>query len=462
MLNLKKIAAILVGKGLIFLSRVAGNQGTNLPGRIACKIYPSLLKDLGANTYQDTFIITGTNGKTTTSNMIAAIMRENGSSYVHNRAGANMISGITTAFIQQTNLLGNRAFDYALLETDEANVPLLLAQIKPRFILITNFFRDQLDRYGELDHTINLIKEAVKKSEIEMILNSDDPLESHFQNETGLPCWYYGFANTDYDSLDSSESREGRYCVFCGHELEYTRYHYAQLGDYHCAQCGNHNPPRDYTGHDLQMSPSIRFQVNDILVNSPYQGFFNAYNILAAVSLSNLAGIKEHVIQTAIAKFQPEAGRMETFNIGGKKAVLVLVKNPTGLNQSLSMLTQDTAVKNLFIALNDNAADGRDISWIWDAEVEVIAGEEVRINQVICSGQRSGDIALRVKYCGVESEKIIIQPSLREGIVQAVTMNSGVSYILCTYTALFASRKILLKMQRKYPAPELEREQGNS
>ena len=454
MLKLRKTVAILVGKMLINLSRMLGNQGSNLPGRVALKIYPPLLGELAQNTYKDSFIITGTNGKTTTTNMVAEIFKANGSSYVHNQAGANMLSGITTAFIRQTNFSGRRFHDYALLETDEANVPLLLTVIKPRLILITNFFRDQLDRYGELDITINLIKEAVRDTDIELLLNADDPLQSHFSKETGLSCQYYGFGDTDYDSFNGAESREGRYCVFCGHELDYQRYHYAQLGQYHCSQCNNHNPKSQFIGHELLMNPHIHMQVNDIVLESPYQGFFNAYNILAAVSLARLAGIEAQIIKIALANFQPRAGRMEAFNIGGKRTILVLVKNPTGLNQSLAMLGQDKADKNLFIALNDNAADGRDISWIWDAEMELIADCEARVKRVICSGQRSGDIAVRVKYGGYNTENIIINTSLKEGIEMAIGMDSEVSYILCTYTALFASRKILAKMQKKYPGIE--------
>ncbi len=453
MLNIRKIAAILTGKVLIALSQIAGNQGTNFPGRIALRIYPHLLKELGENTHKDVFIITGTNGKTTTTNMIARIFQENGSSYVHNEAGANMVAGITTAFIQQTNLTGRKPFDYAILETDEANVPLLIDQIKPRLILITNFFRDQLDRYGELDTTIKVIKTAVQGTHIELLLNADDPLQATFQNQPGLKYWYYGFDSSSYDSLLGAESREGRYCVLCGHELEYTRYHYAQLGKYHCPHCNNQNPQSDFTAANLHMDPSIHLQVGNLPIESPYQGFFNAYNILAAVALGKLAGIQDEVIQTAIANFQPSAGRMETFHIRGKRVVLVLVKNPTGLNQSLAMLSQDTAYKNLFIALNDKAADGRDISWIWDAEVEVITAEKARILRVICSGKRSGDMAVRVKYSGFASENIIIEPSLEVGIEIATRMDCEVSYILCTYTTLFASRNILARMQKKYPAP---------
>jgi len=452
----RKITAILVGKLVIIFSRIMGNQGTDFPGRLARRIYPAILQDLAMNIEKDIIVVTGTNGKTTTTNMIAGIIKENQNSYVHNRAGANMITGITTAFIQASNLSGQRRLDYALLETDEANVPLLLRELNPRILLITNFFRDQLDRYGELDHTINLIKDAVTGKDIELLLNADDPLMSHFQDQTGLHSWYYGFNDTNYDILDPAESREGRFCIVCGEELIYDRYHYAQLGNYHCPKCGNHNPAKQFAGGDLTMDPTIHFQINEMFITSPYQGFYNAYNIVAAVSLAKILDISDEIIREAILKVEPRAGRMERFMIARKPVVLILVKNPTGLNQSLSMLLQDPAEKNVFIALNDNAADGRDISWIWDAEVEVLSNENLGLQSFIGSGQRSGDIAVRAKYAGVPLEKIIIEPSLKYGIQLAVDRPSDRSYILCTYTALFECRKILSEMQKSAPHSLME------
>lgn len=455
--KLRICIAILVGKLLIVLSRMLGNQGTDFPGKMALKIFPSLLKTLAGNINQGIIMVTGTNGKTTTTNMLAQILKSKAYSLVHNQAGANMLSGITTAFIAQSNLSGSKQFDYALLETDEANVPLLLKETKPQYLLITNFFRDQLDRYGELDHTINLIKRAVQDTGVKLLLNADDPLTAHFQKEGGLQRWYYGFDNTGYDSCESSESREGRYCVLCGCEIDYKLYHYAQLGQYSCPGCKNHNPERDFTAHDLEMSPAIELAVNETRINSPYQGFFNAYNILAAVSMAKLLGIEEGLIQQAIAAFEPQAGRMESFRIKGKRVVLILVKNPTGLNQSLAALGYDRTCKNVFIALNDNAADGRDISWIWDADVEMIATREMNIENLVCSGQRSGDIAVRIKYAGVPENKINIQTGLKEGIELAINLESECSYILSTYTALFECRKILVKLQKQYGGGEEQR-----
>jgi UDP-N-acetylmuramyl tripeptide synthase len=204
-----------------------------------------------------------------------------------------------------------------------------------------------------------------------------------------------------------------------------------------------------FAGSKLDMSPTINMKISDLEIKSPYQGFYNAYNVLAAVAFSSIMGISSDVIQSAMASFKPRAGRMETFVINGKKTILILVKNPTGLNQSLSMLSSDTTEKNLFIALNDNAADGRDISWIWDADVESVTEAAAVIKQIVCSGQRSGDIAVRIKHTGFDPQRIIIKTPLQEGIETVVYGESKITYILSTYTALFQCRKILVKMQKK-------------
>ncbi|NLB87832.1 MAG: DUF1727 domain-containing protein [Syntrophomonadaceae bacterium] len=443
------IVAIVVAKVLIWLARLAGSQGTALPGRIARLIYPSILEVLGKNITEEIIVVTGTNGKTTTTNMVAEILKEHNYSIVHNSAGANMLTGITTAFIEKTNLTGTKKFDYALLETDEANVPLLLKEVTPKVVLITNFFSDQLDRYGELEYIINLIKDAVRDTNIELVLNADDPLVSHFHRDTGLHCWYFGFDKTQYDTTNNLESKEGRFCVICGHELTFERYHYAQLGKFYCPQCENQNPRPNFKARDLVMDPHISFYINDILIQSPYQGFYNAYNILAAVSIAKLVGMRDGEIFEAIKRYEPRAGRMESFIINGKRVVLILVKNTTGLNQALSAISYDDRTKNLLFILNDNVADGTDISWIWSSNLEVIASETFKTNKFICAGIRSGDIAVRVKYTGFDLENIILVSDLYEGIKRVIAEESETSYILSTYTALLDCRKILLKMEKQ-------------
>jgi UDP-N-acetylmuramyl tripeptide synthase len=444
---LRTILAIIAAKIIIKLSRRFGNQGTVMAGRVARRLDPGILRKLAGRVEKQIIIITGTNGKTTTSNMIAQILNADGHKIVHNRAGANMLNGITTAFIGATNLTGSRSWDYALLETDEANVAPLLKEVDAGVLLVTNFFRDQLDRYGELDYTIGLIREGVKGRRLRLWLNADDPLMSSFPQDTGLPCSYYGFDETPYDTLENHNSREGRYCMLCGEEIEYLRFHFAQLGVFRCPKCGNQNPEPDFVATDLQLDQGIAMKVNEIPIKSPYQGFYNAYNLLAAVALTRGLGVRDTVIQEALARFQPQAGRMERFSVGEREATLILVKNPTGFNQSLQALLQDGRSKNLFLALNDNAADGRDISWIWDADLEVLAEPGAGITILVCSGLRSGDMAVRAKYAGVDSGVIEIESDLEAGIKKTLGGTGQVGYILSTYTALFQCRKILLGMQ---------------
>ncbi len=449
MKRLKIILAIMLGKLLIRLSRLLGNQGSNYPGSWGLRIYPGLLREMASKIRRDIIVVTGTNGKTTTSNMIAAILREQGYSVIHNRAGANMLPGITTAFIDQNNFLGLKEFDYALLETDEATIPALLREVKPRMMLITNFFRDQLDRYGELDRIITVINESLKDQIIKLVLNGDDPLSVCFTSSGVQSVAYFGFEPTGYDVLDNRESREGRYCVCCGSELDYSRYHYAQLGEYSCQNCGNRNPEIQYQGQDLELTDKIIMRVKDLWLESPYQGFYNAYNILAAAAVAKSLGMSDEAIRSAIHDYRPRAGRMEEFSIDSKRVVLILVKNPIGLNQSLSAVKDDINPKSVFFALNDNAADGRDISWIWDADLENLALEDHNIKKVVCSGIRSGDIAVRFKYTGFDPSLIMVDSDLEAGICAALNCPVSVIYILSTYTALFDCRKILLKLQKR-------------
>lgn len=444
--RIRLILALLVGKTLIIISRLLGNQGSSFPGQMARRIYPGILSELAAQVKGKIIVVTGTNGKTTTSNMLARIISENGATLIHNQSGANMLPGITTAFIDKSSLTGRKQFDYALLETDEANVPLLLKEVNPGLLLITNFFSDQLDRFGQLDNIVKMIRDAVNNREIDLLLNADDPLTAYFYDLTSVNSSYFGFATTSYDSYDS---RESRYCVICGHELEYRHHHYAGLGQFACPGCGSHNPKPDFTGHNLVMNPAIELIVDDLKINSPYQGFYNAYNVVAAVAAARMLGINEQHIQRAIANYQPQAGRMETFHINGRPAVLILVKNPAGLNQTLTTVIQDQADKNLFFALNDNAGDGRDISWIWDADIEVIAEEQERIKHIVCSGLRSGDMALRVKYTGYPVERLQIKTSLKEAIEYIAQLECEKIYLLSTYSALFECRKILLDLQNR-------------
>lgn len=448
--KLRLIIAVWAGKLVIILSRLLGNQGSAYPGYLARRIYPDVLRDLGSRIERGTVIITGTNGKTTTSNLLASAIRESGFRLVHNQAGANMLAGITTAFINAAGWWGQNSFDYALLETDEANVPLLLEEIKADYLLVTNFFRDQLDRYGELDTMIGFIREAALKHRLALVLNADDPLSKAFQDK-GLILHFFSFAPTIYDSPQSQESREGRYCLLCGSELTYQRFHYAQLGKYTCPGCGQGNPAAEFIGDKLRMEPLVEFEVASSSIRSQYQGFFNAYNLLAAFAMSRTLGIEEPAIERAFSAFRPQAGRMEYFDIQGKPCWLVLVKNPTGVNQSLSAVLNGTGRKNLFFALNDNAQDGRDVSWIWDADFEVLEPCNKEIFSMICSGQRSGDIAVRIKYAGLQEDKIRIVPDLLKGIKSTLEGEGQSNYILCTYTALFAARKIMVDLQHKNP-----------
>lgn len=451
--QIRKIVAVAAGKWIRMASRMAGRQGSDLPGKIALRIDPNLLRELADCVQGDIFMVAGTNGKTTTSNMIASVFREQGLYYVHNQIGANMLTGITTAFIEKTNWRGNRTFDTAVLETDEAYVPIVFQHLHPRRLLITNFFRDQLDRYGEIDLIIERIRQAVASHQVELLLNADDPLVVDFAEKAGQKSLYYGFAETDYDTVFSNGNREGRYCVRCGAQLHYHCYHYAQLGKYECPVCGAKNPPCDYVADQLDLHEGVEMEVNGIVLQSPYEGFYNAYNLLAAVALTKSAGYEDEVIERALNHFQPQQGRMESFHIQGKEPVLILVKNPAGFEQVLMLLQNHPQKKRVFLVLNDNTQDGHDVSWIWDVGVETIFQNDMaQIQQLVCGGLRSGDMAVRMKYAGFDTERIELADSLENGIrriLQNEDTEEMAYYVICNYTALAPCRSILVKMQEQ-------------
>lgn len=438
--------ALWVGKMISSMMRVLGKKGTTFPGVVARKICPQIIGFLAASYEEGTVIITGTNGKTTTNNLLASILRVAGKQVAFNREGANMLTGITGALLQNTSFTGTPRASLLLLEVDEATVPGLCEQVTPRLAVITNFFRDQLDRYGELDTTINLVKGSLP-AETELILNADDPLVA--QIGTGRsPVYYYGVQSLPVSKAESRETREGRYCFHCGHELHYELFHYGQLGRYECPGCG-FKRPRPYLEAQAacQEEAGITFRI-DREYRVPLQGYYNLYNALAAFCAADRLNISREKIQEGLINFVSDAGRMECFTLPDCNVTLTLVKNPTGFNQVIHTLAGLGKPLGLLIAINDLAADGRDISWLWDVDFEILVSEEVDIRQVVCSGLRAEDMALRLKYAGLQEEKIGIEPSLDKAVELLEKYPSAKEealFILPTYTVLFPMREILVR-----------------
>lgn len=437
--------ALWMGKIINILMRIMGKKGTTFPGFIARKICPDIIRYLASSFPEGTLIITGTNGKTTTNNLLASILKTAGKRAAFNKEGANMLPGIAGALLQDTSFAGRTKADLLLLEVDEATVPRLCEQVTPRIAVITNFFRDQLDRYGELDTTVQLVKKSLPPS-TELILNADDPLVAQIGSGRSS-VYYYGANSLPSSRIDSTETREGRYCSHCGHELSYELFHYGQLGIYNCPRCGFKRPEPYIEAYEVrQEDGGIAFLV-DRDYRIPLQGCYNLYNALAAFCAADRLGVDRADIQQGLIDFVSDAGRMEQFTFPDCTLTLTLIKNPTGFNQVINTLVGMGSSIRLLIAINDLAADGRDISWLWDVDFEILASQEDKISQLVCSGLRAEDMALRLKYAGFQEDRIVVEHSLEKAVQLLENykpLEDEAIFILPTYTVLFPLRKILV------------------
>lgn len=450
-MKLRLTSAILAGKSAAKLSRICGNDGSSLPGKLARVLYPPALKELAGQVRRSIIVVSGTNGKTTTANMITGVLQEAGFKVISNREGANMISGITTSFIMNSFTSGKIDCDYAVIETDEASIPDVLKNLSPKVVVLTNFFRDQLDRYWELEKVIGVIRDSLlEHRQATLVLNADDPLVAQFQEKTGLQSYFFGLAGDENSSKVSTQTREAKFCPFCGTALVYDYFHYGQLGSYSCPDCSFKRPkPQVEAVQAGTVGDLSKGTVPREILEIQSQGLHNLYNALAAFSVGMLLGINAQTILRSLKKYRPAIGRMEGFKYGNKQAYLSLVKNPAGFNQSLRTLCEAQGTKDIFIALNDNFADSRDISWIWDVDFEMLGADHKHLRRFMCSGLRGEDMALRLKYAGVPVEKIAVNTDMRRAIKTALSGKAGATYIFSTYTALRPVHKIVKSLVEK-------------
>ena len=437
-------AGKIITKGLL----VTGKKGTTLPGKIANWIDPQIMRLLSVAYLDGIIMITGTNGKTTTANLLANILHQSGEEFAFNQAGANLLTGITGALIQNTGWNGFSRANLALLEVDEATVPKFCEQVSPTLAIVTNFFRDQLDRYGELDTTVRMVKNSLPNQTV-LVLNADDPLVAQFglDHEKVI---YYGLERTPDSVSESLETREARFCPACGTELNYTLFHYGQLGLFNCLGCGFHRPEPEILAQNVRLEEGLLlFRVGVTSFSLSLQGYYNLYNALAALSAARHLGINDELIERGLRGFIPQAGRMERFYLPEGEITLTLVKNPTGFDQVIQTMLGVNKPLRILIGINDLAADGRDISWLWDVNFERLGIHEANITQVICTGLRAEDMALRLKYAGVSVEKLVLEHTLSEALdrLQAGRAAEEVAFVLPTYTLLFPLREILESRQ---------------
>jgi UDP-N-acetylmuramyl tripeptide synthase len=388
-------------------------------------------------------VVSATNGKTTTSSMLASVLEASGAAVVHNRAGSNMNWGVATALLDA----GSAPDQIGLFEVDEAWLDRVARDLDPSLILLSNLFRDQLDRYGELellaDRWAELVGERDGRSTF--VLNADDPLVADLGRERSRVV-YFGVEDRSH-SLESLEhASDSKRCRNCGHEYEYEAVYLGHLGRYRCPNCGRERPKPEIAAETVKLrgmagsDVRITTPTGAIELSLPLPGLYNVYNALAATAAALQLGATTAQVGEALSRVAAAFGRAEQVRVNGRDVAILLVKNPAGANEVLRTLTLEDGALDLWIALNDGIADGRDISWIWDADFELLAD---RAGHVTCSGTRAEEMALRLKYAGFEGPIAVereLGPSLDSAVASA---NGGRLFALPTYTALLELRDLL-------------------
>ena len=445
-MDIRSKLAVGAAKAAGYGSRLLGKGGTTFSGKVALKMSGSVLEELASQVRGSIFVTCGTNGKTTTNNLLCSMLEAQGKKVVCNKLGANMLEGVTAAFAGAAGLGGNLDADYACIEIDEASAVRVFRYFKPDYMIITNLFRDQLDRYGEIDITMDILEKAIRMvPDMKLIVNGDDSLAAYLALRTGNPCVFYGISEQVVEGQETSrEVREGRFCKNCGAQLEYDFYHYSQMGVYHCPSCSFKRPDIRYDASNVSFGKGLAFDVEGRHVEADYRGFYNIYNILAVWSALRESGIDTGKFDEVLGSYKPQFGRNELFHIGNAKVLLNLAKNPAGFNQNIAAVLEDESPKDLIIVINDNAQDGKDISWLWDVDFDSLSDESIR--SITVSGIRGLDMQLRLKYVGIESS---VTENTQAAIRKKLDEGSTNLYVLVNYTALYDAHKLLQEMEKK-------------
>ncbi|PMB48200.1 UDP-N-acetylmuramyl peptide synthase [Fischerella thermalis CCMEE 5330] len=425
--------AVSIAKSVTLMVRSLNlGAASVLPGAIARRIEPRLLPLLSQQVKNGVILVAGTNGKTTTSLFLRDILERQGFRVAHNSTGANLENGLMTALMESANLVGSLDVDYAILEVDENILPRVLAPIQPKVIVCLNLFRDQLDRYGEVDTISKRWGSAIATLPPETIIvaNADDPTICYLGQQLSQQRVAFFGLNEPENYLESiPHAVDSIYCPSCGHALDYKGVYLSHMGEYTCPSCGF---TRNQPTIDSSRWPQILI------------GLYNKYNTLAAATAAMELGIEEATIRDAIPNFQPAFGRAEELNINGKQVRILLSKNPVGTNETIRVVTQSHH-KTTLLVLNDRIQDGEDVSWIWDVDTEKLVQ---RGGTLIVSGDRAYDMALRLRYSDPAPQntcKLIVQENLQQAINTALehTPDHETLHILPTYTAMLDVREVL-------------------
>ncbi len=405
--------------------------GSTWPGHVVLYLNKNFIKNaLLDNPHLKVILITGTNGKTTTSTLLKFLLEKNGGRVFQNQEGANLLNGMASSMIKNSNLAGRLDFETALFEVDENTLPAAIEQTNPKALVILNLFRDQLDRYGEVDIIARKWREGLKKltKKTTVFLDADDPQIFYLGKDLEARVTAFGLSKKFLHKGDVSHDVDSIYCPECGQRLNYQGIAYSHLGDYSCSNCGFKRVLTNTLGKNM--------------LKTSLEGIYSLYNAFAAILVANKTfNISLASLKRDLPKFKPAFGRQERFDLNGRKIFLVLSKNPTGFNQSINVVSKRIKKDrdNLLVVLNDRIPDGRDVSWIWDVDFENSPSPK----KLFISGDRAYDMALRLKYAGFE--KFEVDENLKKIINKAVnqTKEKSTLYVLPTYSAMLDVRKAI-------------------
>ncbi|MBJ7353799.1 MAG: DUF1727 domain-containing protein [Thermoleophilaceae bacterium] len=441
-----------VAKSVGAASRLSGRGGgTSLPGKLLLRLQDDAIARLSSELPRGAVVISATNGKTTTASLLASVLGRSRIPVVHNRAGANMAGGIATALLDATKH-GQVQGQLGLFEVDEAWTARIVEQTQPSVLLLANLFRDQLDRYGELETLADSWQQMIAQlpAETRVVLNADDPLLAGLGADRPNTL-YFGLTDTSHAEPVPRHAADSKFCRRCGAPLEYEAVQLGHLGIYRCPNGDFARPTPQIaatkiTTHGMEGSEiTISTPDGPIDCELPIPGLYNVYNAVAATAAAHALDLTAGAISGGLAAARAVFGRVETLEIGGHSVALMLIKNPTGANEVLRTIAEESAPFDLWIALNDKIADGRDVSWIWDADFEMLAG---KVGQITCSGTRAEEMALRLAYAGIDRKRLIVERAVEKSFDAAVADSVRAAtpiFALPTYTALLELRTAIAK-----------------
>ena len=436
---------IIIGKIIVKLLKLLHRNAGNLPGIVLWHL--SRHKAVSMFKVECPIIaITGTNGKTSVTNCIAQLFERSGKKIIINKEGNNLDTGICSMLLKYCDMSGRVRADYLILETDESHVPVVYSQLKLDTLVVLNFFRDQLDRNGEMETLIQKINGFCKTFEGNLILNGDDPNTARLgrANPKNKNVRYFHAEPYAFATKKIFEASEGRFCPFCGETLEYDYYQYSHIGKFICKKCGFGDYEPYITAKDIDLEKPV-FTADGHTYSPKLNSIYNVYNMTAVASAAKLYSIDQKITDEVINSYTVKNGRMENFMLGNSKATLNLAKNPVGANMTLRVMNEMNGEKELLFVLNDNVADGLDVSWIYDINFSIFE----RVTRVVTSGTRAYDIAVRIKTAGYDPAKIVVRPDLDKAVEELASTESR-KFIIANYTAVQPTRSALKRYIAKH------------